>query len=253
MTHPARRFGLFVAVLALALGACRSGIENDPILRLSAEESLVKGKELFAREKYSAARPYFTHAFEVEPNSTAGREALLLVADSLFRQGGDSNLIQAEAKYRDYQNRFPTSDRGAYVQLQIAKSLADRIERADRDQSATVKAVEAYQDLLRLYPTSDEAETAHEDIVIVRDRLAEHEFLVGSFYLRYGLPAAAISRFEGLLEKYPDYGQTDKSLFYLAQAYGRVDRADDEQATYSKLRSEFPESPWTGKIPERAR
>lgn len=243
---------LVLAAIAL-FAACRSGVKDDPILRLSAAESLTEGKRLFEDEKYSAARPYFTHAFEVEPNSPAGREALLLVADSLFLQGGDTNLIQAEAKYRDFQNRFPTSERGAYVQLRIAQSLSRQIERPDRDQTATVKAIEAYEDLLRLYPTSDEAETAQEEIRGVQDRLAEHEFLVGDFYLRYGLPGATIDRIEGLLERFPDYSGTDRALFVLAEAYRKTERADDAQATLTRLRQEYPDSPWTGKIPARAK
>lgn len=243
---------LLGAALVL-LTACRSGLREDPILRLSAAESLTEGKALFAREKYAAARPYFMHAFEVEPNSAAGREALLLVADTLYLQGGNANLVQAEAKYRDYQNRFPTSDRGAYVQSQIARSLAHQIDRPDRDQAATVKALEAYSDLLRLYPTSEEAEDAVEEMAKVRHQLAEHEFTVGRFYLRYGLPIAAVGRMQTLLEKYPEYGEVDKALFVLAEAYAKLNRADEAQETWTRLRSEFPESEWTRKIPESAR
>ena len=247
-----RRVGLgFAAALALAGAlACRSSIDNDPILRLSAEESLTEGKKLLEAEKYSRARPYLTHAFEVEPNSAAGREALLLVADSLYLEGGEANLIQAEAKYRDFQNRFPTSDRAAYVQYQIAGSLAQRIERADRDQSATMKAVTAYEDLLRLYPTSDYVEGAKTGLESVRKQLAEHEFVVGRFYLRFGLPSAAAKRLEGLLDQYPSYAERDKALFHLAMAYRDLERSDDAQATFGRLQSEFPESKWVGKIPK---
>ncbi|HVR09743.1 MAG TPA: hypothetical protein VMW75_17000, partial [Thermoanaerobaculia bacterium] len=119
-----------VAILSLVglvgVAGCKSsrGRSSDPILRLSAEESLVQGKDLLAQQKYSRARPLFTHAFEVEPNSKVGREALLLAADTFFLEGGSSNYTQAEAKYRDYLNRFPTSEQAAYVQFQIANSLA---------------------------------------------------------------------------------------------------------------------------------
>ncbi len=96
--------------LALAVTACHSsGPAVDPILKLSAEESLAQGKELLTKQKYEKARPYFTHAFEVEPNSTVGRESLLLAADTYYLQGGTTNYVQAEAKYRDFLNRFPTA------------------------------------------------------------------------------------------------------------------------------------------------
>jgi outer membrane protein assembly factor BamD len=243
---------LAVAAMAvLALGGCRSGgAPDDPILRLSAEESLAQGKDLLAREKYAAARPYFTHAFEVEPNSAIGREALLLAADTYYLQGGTSNFVQAEAKYRDYLNRFPTSEQAAYVQFQIANSLAKRMERPDRDQTVTRKALESYQELIRLYPTSEYASQAKEQMNAVLSNLAEHEFQIGRFYQRFGLPVAAAERYEFLLSTYPQYNEKDKILFYLGVAYQESNRLEDARKTFERLASEYPQSPYNHeKIP----
>lgn len=242
-----------LAVVVAVTAACRSGVKDDPILRLSAVESLSEGKKLLEIEKYRQARPYLQHAFEVEPNSATGREALLLVADSLYQEGGETSFIQAEAKYRDFQNRFPTSERSAYVQSRIAASLAARIERPDRDQETTRKALAAYEDLLRLYPTSEYAESAAQEIERVRSSLAEHEFVVGRFYLRFGLPGAAASRFERLLAEYPAYTERDKALLHLGLSYRDMKRQDDAQATFSRLRAEHPESPWIDKVPKAMR
>lgn len=248
-----RPLAALAAVVALFAAGCSSKAKDDPLLRLSADESLTEGKRLLEAEKFGRARPYFQHAFEVEPNSKTGREALLLVAETLFLEGGNTNLIQAEAKYRDYQNRFPTSDRAAYVQFQIAESLAERVERPDRDQATTRKAVEAYQDLLRLFPTSEHSEKAQTALRRVRDQLAEHEYQVADFYLRFRLPAATASRLENVLEVYPEYAGRDKVLYRLAVAYRELERADDAQATFSRLRTEFPESPWIAEIPAENR
>jgi len=245
------RFALAVLAAAAAVAAgCRSGGEDDPILRLSAVESLTEGKQLLEAEKFRQARPYLQHAFEVEPNSATGREALLLVADSLFREGGDTAMIQAEAKYRDFQNRFPTSDRAAYVQAQIAASLAARVERPDRDQEITRKALGAYEDLLRLYPTSEYAASAQAEIERVRSNLAEHEFIVGRFYLRFGMPAAAAARLETLLAEYPAYGERDKALLHLGLSYRKMKLDDKAAEAFARLRSDHPDSRWIEKIPE---
>jgi len=242
---------LLALLLLASFAACRSGGKNDPILRLSAEESLAQGKKLLDAKKYGQARPYLTHAFEVEPNSAAGREALLLSADSLYLDGGQANWIQAEAKYRDFQNRFPTSDRAAYVQYQIANSLSQRIGRPDRELSTSSKALEAYEDLLRLYPTSPYSEQAQAGLEKVRTNLAEHEFLVGHFYLRFGIPAAAASRFESLLAKYPAFGGNDRTLFELARAYDQLGRADDAQSARGRLEKDYPQSTWAAKAKEK--
>jgi outer membrane protein assembly factor BamD len=246
-----RRTLALLLVFVTLVGCSSSGRrkKDDPILRLSAAESLTAGRKLLDAKKYSQARPYFQHAFEVEPNSTAGREALLMVADTLYLEGGDANFVQAEAKYRDYQNRFPTSARAPYVQFQIANSLSHRIARPDRDQAANRKAVAAYEDLLRLYPTSEYVKPAREGLEKVRSSLAEHEFLVGRFYYRFGLPAAAAARLEGVLDQYPQYDGRDKALYVLGMVYLDLARPDDSKATFARLRNDFPSSPWAAKAP----
>jgi outer membrane protein assembly factor BamD len=237
-----RAVGLVLAVATVVLAGCRSGMREDPILALSAAEALVEGKQLLERERFGDARRYLAHAFEVEPNSQMGREALLLVADAHFLEGGADNLIQAEAKYRDFQNRFPTSDRGAYVQFQIANSLAGRIERADRDQAVTHKAQGAYEELLRIYPTSEYAVAARQKIEEVRLRLADHEYEVGRFYMRYGIARAAALRFEYLLANFPGYERTEETLFHLVRAYDRSRQLADAARIYQRLAAEYPQS-----------
>ncbi|HEY0512904.1 MAG TPA: outer membrane protein assembly factor BamD [Thermoanaerobaculia bacterium] len=241
---------LAVSGLTLAGAGCHSSAPQDPILRLSAEESLAQGKDLLAHEKYDKARPFFTHAFEVEPNSTIGRDALLLAADTYYLQTGTANYIQAEAKYRDFLNRFPTSQQSAYVQFQIANSLAKRMERPDRDQAVTRKALEAYQDLIRLYPTSEYAGQSQEQMKVVLANLAEHEFVVGHFYMRFGLPSAAADRFEYLLATYPQYKERDKIQYNLGLAYQKSGRPEEARKSFEALRQQYPQSPYVQQIPE---
>jgi outer membrane protein assembly factor BamD len=243
---------LMILGLTTALNACKSSgsAAEDPILRLSAEESMVTGKDLLAKEKYARARPYLLHAYEVEPNSAMGREALLLAADTFFLEGASANYVQAEAKYRDFLNRFPTSEQAPYVQFQIANSLAKRMEKPDRDQSTTRKAMEAYQELIRIYPTSEYAVQAQLQIEKVRANLAEHEYVVGRFYLRYGAPAGAVQRFEELLASYPQYEERDKVIYNLGLAYDRMGKPEEARRTFDRLRSEFPGSSFIAEIPE---
>lgn len=239
-----------VASLSAWLTACKGGPAADPILQLSAQEALEQGKALMADEKYLRARDFLTHAYEVEPNSLAGREALLLTADSFYQDGGNSNYVQAEARYRDFLNRFPTSDKAAYAQFQIANSLAQRMRRPDRDLTATSDALSAYQDLIRLYPTSEYAAQAREKIRLVKENLADHELAIGEFYLRYRLASAAVKRFEYLLENYPEYTAKDKALLDLGVGYVRMRQADKARETLERLTREFPDSEYVKEFPE---
>jgi outer membrane protein assembly factor BamD len=240
-----------MAVLALGLTACKGGggLKQDPILRLSAEEALAKGQEFIAQEKYRQATQYLDHAFEVAPNSRTGREALLLSADSYFLAGGTSNFVKAEAKYRDFLNRFPTSDRSDYVQMQIANCLAEQMLKPDRDQTATLKALTAFEGVRQLYPTSDYVEEVDNQIIEIRQSLAEHEYKVGRYNFRRRLYTAASWRLEDLLEEYPDYREKDKVLYILGKAYGKGGDPEEAARVFELLRTEHPESPFVKKIP----
>ncbi|HXO21933.1 MAG TPA: outer membrane protein assembly factor BamD [Thermoanaerobaculia bacterium] len=248
----AARSALALLVVFAAAGCHSAKTKEDPILKLSAEEALAQGKTLLAEKKYDRARPLFNHAFEVEPNSVIGREGLLLAADTFYLEGGTTNYVQAEAKYRDFLNRFPTSEQAAYVQFQIANSLAKRMERPDRDQAVTRKALESYDDLIRLYPTSEYAAQGKEQIQLVRANLAEHEFIVGNFYLRYGAPKAAAARFEYLLKNFPNYNQKDKVFYFMGLAYQRSRNPEEAKKAFERLKQEYPQSPFITQVPADA-
>jgi len=241
-----------LALLALGFAACKGGggLKQDPILRLSAEEALTQGKALMEQEKFRQATQYLDHAFEVAPNSTTGREALLLSADSYFMDGGTANFVKAEAKYRDFLNRFPTSDRADYVQMQIASCLAEQMLKPDRDQTATLKALTAFEGVLQLYPTSSYVEEVENQIVEIRQSLAEHEYKVGRYNFRRRLYTAATWRLEDLTEEYPDYREMDKVLYMLAMSFGRGGSPEDAIRVFEQLRSEYPYSPYVKKIPD---
>lgn len=244
--HTVRLF-LLVCVVFLAATGCIK--REDPILLLSAEEALDAGKQYLEQGKYLRARRHLVHAFEVEPNSRTGREALLLASDALYLQGGSDNYIKCEAKYRDFLNRFPTSDQADYAQFKVAACLAARSERPDRDQKMTQAAIEALEELLRLYPTSDYVAEAKEQMRSLTDQLAAHELVVGKFYNRYGgvgICPAAIARLEYLQENYPQYANMDEVLIEIATAYDRCNLPAKSAEALQDLRRRFPESKYLG-------
>ena len=247
-----KRWNLALVALALVLVAgCKSGgAKEDPMMALSAEEALTEGKELLEAKKYRRAQQYLTHAFEIEPNSASGREGLLLAADALFLDGGSTNFIKAEAKYRDFLNRFPTSDKAAYVQFQMASCLIKRMRKPDRDQSISLQALDALHEVIQLYPDSEYADQSREQIVVVRQNLAEHEFVVGYFNYKFRLYPAAVQRFETVLEQYPETEGLDRPLFYLGMAHLKLSAWAKAAEAFDRLRAEYPDSGLLSKVPQ---
>lgn len=247
------------AVLALALGAavlvagasCAGTKKPDKITRellTEPKEALFeKGKALVARKKYDQGRKYLNHVFETYPNETLGREALLLVADSYFRQKSTSSYTEARYRYRDYLNRYPGAPSRDYARYQFALCYDMEHEKPDRDQTATREAIDQYRALIREYPDSGYSGAARERIRQLTDLLAEHDFGVGYFYLRKGSTASALSRFASIEQRFPDYGSRDKLFYYQAVALRRLGRKDEARRYFDRVIEEFPQSDFARK------
>ena len=241
---------LGVAVLAAGT-ACAGKKKPDKITRELLTESkealFEKGKALVERKKFEDGRKYLNHVFETYPNENLGREALLLVADSYFRQKSTSSYTEARYRYRDYLNRYPGAPRRDYARYQFALCYDMEHEKPDRDQTATREAIEQYRALIREYPDSGYSGAARERIRQLTDLLAEHDFGVGYFYLRKGAAASALSRFADIEQRFPDYGARDKLFYYQAVALGRMGRKDESRRYFDRVIEEFPQSEFARK------
>ena len=103
---------------------------------------------------------------------------------------------------------------------------------------------------MRIYPTSALTVEAQQGVVDLRQRLAEHEYIVGRYNYRRKLYAAAEDRFATMLEDYPDYGEPDKVLFMLGRAQMKQKHIADAEQTFEQLKNEHPDSSYSRKIPK---
>lgn len=253
MTGRAGRWtaGGAAALAILLVSACSGTKKPDAItqelLSKPKEQLFEKGKALIERKKYEQGRKYLTFVFETYPNDPLGRDALLMVADSFFKQGGTTGYTEARFRYRDYLNRYPGASRRDYARYQFALTYDKEIENPDRDQTSTREAIDQYRALIREYPTSGFAGAARERVRVLSDLLAEHEFSVGYFYMRKGAPAAALARFTELEQRYPEYGARDKLLFYSARVLEKLGRREEADRYYGRVITEFPDSEFARK------
>lgn len=255
-----RRTIPFAAAIALAAGVailsgCASTHKVDKItaelLSTPKETLFEKGKALIEKKKYDLGRKYLTFVFETYPNDTLGRQALLMVADSFFRQGTTTGYTEARFRYRDYLNRYPGAPQRDYARYQFAVCYDREHEKPDRDQTSTREAIEQYRVLLKEFPNSAHGATANARIHALIDLLAEHEFGVGYFYMRKGAPGAALARFTSLEERFPEYGSRDKLFFYEGEVLARLGRREEASRYYSRLLEEYPNSEFSKKAREK--
>jgi outer membrane protein assembly factor BamD len=247
--RPARarapRAALAVA-LALASLRCGHGTEADIATLASNSDRIVweAGQKAVEDKNWAAARQYFKRVVDGFPGSELAPQARLALADTHFNEGGTAGYILAASAYREFLALYPSHPRADYAQFQVGEAFFKQRNGSDRDQTATEQALDEFQKVLEFHAGSPHAETARGRVVECRQTLARHEFQVGFFYQRTRQACrSAITRYEYLLNAFPDYEQRDEVLYRLAQCLARSGRCAEAAPRVAQLAEDFPESP----------
>jgi outer membrane protein assembly factor BamD len=239
---------ILVVAIILAAAACNRGprrfrpVVDPQLLRMTKEQVWDKAEDQFAKRNWSRARTYFTYVYETFPNDVLGRRALLRIADAFYEQGDPVNLVEAQYKYRDFINRYPTSDQAAYATLQIAMCSYKQMEKPDRDQQKTREALEKFDDVLRAYPNSPLKAEATAKRQEVLDRLARHEHVIARFYMKRRSWFAATQRLNYLIDQYPGFVARDAVFFDLGTSLSRLGRNGEARLYFERVITEYPQS-----------
>ena len=240
MKTPLRNVSFLVISITLALSGCASSKKSDEQIleELASQDKQTifdTAEELYQQKKYSEARKYFSFVYDTFPNDPLGHKAALRVADTYSIKKDPSNLTEARLRYRDFANRYPNDPDRDYALLMVGNTYSAKKLRPDRDLSNLHESYNAYQQLVTLYPNSEHAPEAEERIRLLRETLAEHEYLVAQFYFRNKRWNGALWRLEYLKENYPDYSKMDAANSMMEQVQNKIDEVKE---TFRKIMEE---------------
>ncbi len=243
--------GLVLAVL-LSAAACRKKAEIEIAPEIaSSDEALFKLGEESMKKDEEKGMLFLRQLMDSFPKSFYAQRAKLLIADAYFRKADEGNLILAASEYREFINLYPFSPSAAYCQYQIGMTSFKKALKPGRDQSKTAAALAEFKKTVSTYPTSEQAKTAQEKIKDCEERLAEHQFLIGSQYLGSHAFKAATSRLAEILTIYPNFSGMDRVYSALGEAYFQGGKSAEAVPYFTKLVSDYAKSPLAGKAQER--
>ena len=235
--------GLLV-VLALLAASC-GGKSVDLSILSSPSDAVVwaAGEKALQKKDWPSARQYFKRIVDAFPQSEHQPDARLSVADSYFEEGGTANYVLAASSYHEFLTLFPQHQRSDYAQFRAGESYFKQRNSPDRDQTQTKEALEEYSKLLDVYPDSKYVEQTRARIQECRQTLARSHYMVAYFYQR-GRQAwrSAISRYETIINDYPDYGKLDEVLYRYAECLAASGRYAEALPTIGRLQKDFPNS-----------
>lgn len=213
-----------------------SSAEPDKILYEKALKDIAKGR-------YDIGRLTLQTLLNTYADSDYKEKAKLAIADSYFKQGGTTGLVQAEAEYRDFMTFFPTSEDADDAQMRIAMTHYQQLEKPDRDFTQAKDAEKEFNVFLELFPDSPLADEARMHLREVQEVLAKHNMLIAQQSMLRRNFQGTIMRTRSILEKYPDFSAQDETLYLIAQAYERKKDIPKAGFYYGVLVSYHPLSP----------
>ncbi len=190
---------------------------------------------------FREAAAQFDEVDKQHPYSHWAKKAMVMSAFSHFR--GKDYTTSSETAQR-FLTLHPSDEEAPYAAFIMAESYQAQIGSVDRDQSTAAKAMEAYEFIIRTYPTSKYARQAEKKIEFAKDQLAGKEMSVGRFYLGKRNYLAALNRFKFVVEEYQTTRHVEEALHRLTESYLALGLVDEARSSAAVLGHNFPQSEW---------
>ena len=183
----------------------------------------------------------FTDLGKQYPGSDWARRGLLMTTYADFQAG---EYDDAAASGERYVKEYPKSPEAAYALYLQASSYYAQILDISRDQERAYKALTAFQQVVKDYPTSEYVADSKFKIQVTMDQLAGKEMSIGRFYLNRRNYTAAINRFRAVLTNYQTTRHSEEALYRLTEAYMGLGITDEAETAAAVLGHNFPDGQW---------
>jgi len=154
---------------------------------------------------------------ERAPSGPMAQDAILAVA-GYYAKAGQFN--EAQQEYAFLIRNFPTSPYVEGAEFDVAYCLFLSNEGPAYDRVPLAEARDTVKFYLNKYPNGKFRKEAEALALLVRDRLAQKEYLVADLYRRRGRPKAATMYLKGLVADYPDAPQAAQARLALQELQG---------------------------------
>jgi outer membrane protein assembly factor BamD len=239
MTKKAVVRGLLALVLVLAFSGCSTvkgwfGKKDkaDKPPEVLAQEGI---KDL-RKKNYVEAIETFEKLKDRYPYSDQALLAQLKVADAYFYKKKYEEACQA---YREFEKLHPTNKAVSYCIYREGLCFYRQRSTIDRDQTYTHKAIEEFKRLKQKFPNSEFIPKAEKYLARCIKDLAEHEFYVAEFYYKTKRYQAAIDRYQGLIQDYPQFPKNAEAKERIQECQELLASKDKPEGILSSVTSIF--------------
>lgn len=254
-----RKLSLVLIATFVCIACGGGGKKKLTATDVSDEPREGRDRELFQdalkemkKKRYEQGRLLINTMITTYADSPLLPMAKLTIADSYYREGGVSNLIQAEAEYKDWLQFFPNHELAPQVMLKMAEIHMRQVQTPDREKEHAFLAEKQLLDMQRRFPEASKNLKVQEYLELVQELLAKHDLLVAKFYFeRREAWKATESRCLDIVNKYPKFTDMDVALWFLARAQEEEENTEDAAKHYARIVREFPRSKYRDAAAEK--
>jgi outer membrane protein assembly factor BamD len=252
------------SIIALCMAFLTTGCASEFSTVLKSTDRDFKyeyAKQCFAQGKFGNAITLLSEVVTAQKGRQNAQESLYMLA---MAQYCNRDYEAASATFRKYFQSYPKGDFAEQASFYVGQSLFESMPDPRLDQSATVGAINAYQNFMDYFPESPLREEAQKRLFILQDNLVMKEYLSAELYYNLGgyfgninsntesNYESCIITAENALKTYPYTSLREKfsvlimkSKFELAQNSSeekRLERYRDAEDECYGFLNEFPES-----------
>ncbi len=247
-----RLIGLITVLLAVLLSSgCSSsdkkGLDTE---LLSAETLYGQAERALLTQKWEEALEALKRLEARYPYGKFAKQAQLDTAYAHYKLNQDGLAIAAADRFIALNPTHPSVDYAFYIKgLSSFKEepgwrgmITGRTTLADRDPDSILKALEAFNTIVKRYPNSQYKNDAEKRIVYLKAARAEQQVSVARFYYMRGAYIAAINRSKVVLSQYGNGPQVEDALGLMYLSYQQMKMADLAADTQRILSLNYPQS-----------
>lgn len=223
------------------LAACSGNTEKFAYVERPVEIIYNEAVEKLDQRRYREAVQFFDEVERQHPYSTWARRAMLMSAFASYQANQYEDTINSVDRFIAL---HPGNKDAPYAYYLKAVSFYEQIRDVGRDQDFTQNALNALNEVVRRYPSTEYARDARLKIDLTRDHLAGKEMYVGRYYLRRDQHIAAINRFRNVVERYQTTTHVPEALHRLTEAYLELGVIEEARAAAAVLGYNYPGDEW---------
>ena len=232
----------FLAIFCMSIMLCScSSSKTAKETEQTAEQLYKKGYEYLQKTSYVKAAESFEKLELEHPYSRWAVKSKLMGAYAYYKALKYDDAVMALDRFIKF---HPSNKDVAYAHYMKGLCYYDQIAPAQKDQSNTKKAQEAFMQLIILFPQTDYAEDAKEKIKLIVDHIAGQEMNVGRYYLKNQNYLSALNRFNFVVENYQTTPQIEEALYRQVEIYTIMGLKNQAIKSAKVLEHNYPESNW---------